>query len=127
METSYEAMYQAMGGTGYVGTHPSASLPPVAVAIGIASSEYNNWVRAFLHEPELYNVIYPVQKCEGIMTNTLPKFETMACILLYPAAGAQAPPAAHLRIQRNRRGSQCGQWQVRGYGCVGGHQHVRRF
>ena len=46
METSYEAMYQAMGGTGYAGAHPSASLPPVAVAIGIASSEYNNWVRA---------------------------------------------------------------------------------
>ena len=50
--------------------------------------------------------------------STVPKFETMARNVLYHAAGAEAPPAAHLRIQCNRRGSECGQRQVRGSGCV---------
>lgn len=124
LEASAEAIHGACGSSLSPAQLAGA---PVAVAIGIASSEYNNWVSSrdvFVSSSNNFSayhwmsgpIILAAQQrlcryAESIATLLLP---TSSAARLAPAlTGAEAPSTAHHRLQRDRGRPQRSQRQVR--------------
>lgn len=110
LEASAEAIYSACGSSLSPAQLTGA---PVVVAIGIASSEYNNWVSrggvlvsGSAVSPPIIGGLAPwlwrrSKGCAGV-PNSVPLCCLPHCLLrnLTPVlTGAEAPPAAHHRVQ----------------------------